>query len=109
MPNAPESFEPQLPPVTESLTAGDNPQTAENTSIGDSIGDSVGDSVTQTNLMTLGVGPSTPIAASYLARAHAQAVLFTNAVQQQYQESLTGLSVATESVRRIFNLTTNSD
>jgi hypothetical protein len=105
MPNAPESFEPQLPPVTKSLTGGDNPQTAENTS----IGDSVGDSVTQTNLMTLGVGPSTPIAASYLARAHAQAVLFTNAVQQQYQESLTGLSVATESVRRIFNLTTNSD
>jgi hypothetical protein len=41
-----------------------------------------------------------------MAQAHAHAVLFTNAVQQQHQESLTGLSVATESVRRIFNLNT---
>ena len=105
-PNPPESFEPQSPPVAESLKAGDSPRTTEDTSTGDSGAESVGDSVTQTNLMTLGLGPSVPIASSYLAQAHAQSVLFTNAVQQQYQESITALSVATESVRRIFNLST---
>jgi hypothetical protein len=98
MPNPPESPEPQLPPVTEDLTAAGNPQRAENTS--------TVDSVTQTNLMTLGLGPSTSITGTYLTQAHAHAVLFTNAVQQQHQESLTGLSVATESVRRIFNRNT---
>jgi len=105
-PNPPESFEPQSPPLAESLKAGDSPRTTEDTSTGDSGAESVGDSVTQTNLMTLGLGPSVPIASSYLAQAHAQSVLFTNVVQEKNQESIFAQTAATESVRRIFNLST---
>jgi hypothetical protein len=94
MPNPPDSVEPQ---VTESFGAEDNPQMEHS---------SVEASVTETNLLTLGSGPPTSVGSSYLAQAHAHAALFTDAVQQQSLESLTGLSVAVASVRRIFNRNT---
>lgn len=61
------------------------------------------DWVAQTNLMTLGLGPAMAMVNSYMAHSHSQSVLFANAVQQQQQEALAGLSTASESVKRILS------
>jgi len=64
----------------------------------------VTDSVAHTNLLTLGLGPAMAMVNSYMAHSHSQSVLFTNAVQQQQQEALAGLSTASESVKRILSV-----
>lgn len=60
------------------------------------------DAVTQSNLATLGLGPSIAMGSVFQSLAHSLSIMFQNSVQAQAQMAMTGQAAAVQGVLRLY-------